>query len=257
MQTVEIDLDSLDLTTGTGYGDLVSRALVPLAAENPELRATVWVRQGNSTSFGRYGYSAFFGVAGDQSLLRALENVFRATPQLLVRPSDEILQSQALCQYHVEDGKLWREYEAYTWYSGDAGDAGGGGEEPDEENFPVTGTHDITDDSGAPPKGEVHENLLPVEDDDTWPHNDESADDGSAGNAGEPAHDGSRSAPGEGRSEPAARIRKARSDASLGAIIHTIEAVFGLPEGSVALRGPDRKILRRDATVGTLRKRWE
>ena len=53
------------------------------------------------------------------------------------------------------------------------------------------------------------------------------------------------------------RFRIARADATVGTIRMKIEEVFGLPEGSVALCGPDRGALRGDATIATLRKRWE
>jgi hypothetical protein len=59
------------------------------------------------------------------------------------------------------------------------------------------------------------------------------------------------------RTEQPLRFRAARSDASVGTIARSIEAVYGLPEGSVALRGPGRKVLRSDATIRTLRRRWE
>lgn len=53
------------------------------------------------------------------------------------------------------------------------------------------------------------------------------------------------------------RFRAARADASIGSIRKRIEKVFGLPEGSVALCGPDGKALRADARIRTLRSRWE
>ncbi len=53
------------------------------------------------------------------------------------------------------------------------------------------------------------------------------------------------------------RYRRARADASIGSIRKTIEEVFGLPEGSVALCGPDGKPLRTTAKISTLKKRWE
>ena len=55
----------------------------------------------------------------------------------------------------------------------------------------------------------------------------------------------------------AARYRAARSDAKVSSIRAAIEEVFGLPAGSVALCGPDRRALRGDARIRTLRKRWE
>ncbi len=55
----------------------------------------------------------------------------------------------------------------------------------------------------------------------------------------------------------ATRYRAARNDASIRSIKKTIEQVFGLPEGSVALVKPDGGKIRADATVGTLRRNWE
>lgn len=57
--------------------------------------------------------------------------------------------------------------------------------------------------------------------------------------------------------QTAIRFRAARSDASISSIRATIEKKFGLPAGSVALCGPDKKHLRGDALIATLRKRWE
>ena len=58
-------------------------------------------------------------------------------------------------------------------------------------------------------------------------------------------------------SENPTRYRVARNDSSIRTIKSTIENVFGLPEGSVALVKPDGSKIRSDATVGTLRKQWE
>jgi hypothetical protein len=59
------------------------------------------------------------------------------------------------------------------------------------------------------------------------------------------------------RIESPARYRAARADASIASIKRQIESVFGLPEGSVALCGPDGRPLRSDARIATLRRRWE
>lgn len=52
------------------------------------------------------------------------------------------------------------------------------------------------------------------------------------------------------------RVRAARSNARVDTIRSTIEELFGLPEGSVALCGPDGRPLRGDAKIATLRDRW-
>jgi Zn finger protein HypA/HybF involved in hydrogenase expression len=53
------------------------------------------------------------------------------------------------------------------------------------------------------------------------------------------------------------RYRGARDDARIRAIRRKIEAGFRLPEGSVALCGPDGKKLYGHAKIATLRKRWK
>lgn len=53
------------------------------------------------------------------------------------------------------------------------------------------------------------------------------------------------------------RFRAARADTTVGTIRQKIEDVFGLPAGSIAICGPDKRALRGDATIATVRKRWE
>ncbi len=55
----------------------------------------------------------------------------------------------------------------------------------------------------------------------------------------------------------ATRYRAARSDATVATIKAQIEAVFGLPEGSVALLSPDGSKIKSNAKIATLRNRWE
>ena len=61
----------------------------------------------------------------------------------------------------------------------------------------------------------------------------------------------------ERRNSTPSRFRAARSDTTIEVIKYKIEETFGLPEGSVALCGPDGKPLRSDAKISTLRERWE
>ena len=53
------------------------------------------------------------------------------------------------------------------------------------------------------------------------------------------------------------RSSAARADASVATIRKNIESVYGLPEGSVELCNRQGKPMRGDATIATLRKRWE
>ncbi len=54
----------------------------------------------------------------------------------------------------------------------------------------------------------------------------------------------------------AGRMNAARADARVSTIRRQIEKVFGLPEGSVALCGPDKKPMKGSALIKTLRSRW-
>lgn len=208
--TVEIDIGTLPDQAG-GYALLVEAAIAPLAAAENDLRATIYVTHGPSVSFGNYGHSAFFSVAGDCRVLAALQTSFGLAPGLKVRSGDQFDQSHAIPQYHLEDGFLWRPDEEHLWYA-------------NAHDFDCEISGDDMDDCED---GE-----------------------GSIDDAGE-------SEGGSARIELPARFRAARSDASVGSIARSIESVFGLPEGSVALRGPDKRPLRSDATIRTLRKRWE
>jgi hypothetical protein len=232
LQTVEIDLDTLP-DGMHGYGQLVEAALSPLASTDSDLRATVYIYHGPSVSFGNYGYSAFFALAGDPRVRGALYGAFHGTAGLRVRHGDQIDPAQALPQYHLEDGRLWCPDEEYVWYAhggdGDsaaAGEASEGGEEDAKAEENDAEYPDDGPDVGA---------------DEDWP--EDSGDTAVAASGG--------------HTELPARFRAARSDASVGTICRRIEAVFGLPEGAVALRGPDKKVLRSDATIRTLRRRWE
>jgi hypothetical protein len=56
----------------------------------------------------------------------------------------------------------------------------------------------------------------------------------------------------------AGRVRSARSDALVVRMQATIEAAFGLPEGSVKLVGPKKgSKLDESSTVGDLRSLWQ
>lgn len=238
MPTIELNLESLSNCLLHGYADLVHNALCPLAANDHSLNATVWVYRGASFSFQKAGYSAFFAVAGGKQVLQTLSAAFARIPGLLFRDSDPIRQSDAASEFHIQDGHVWHEEDPHLWQTREA----------DATNTKLgdiivcTGPHDSLSNMG----GEVDEVVAEWGEHMRGENELVSADVQSGENL-----------PVEPRSVQKGRLNRARADASLGTITDTIEALFGLPEGSVALRGPDRKVLRRDATVGTLRKRWE
>lgn len=138
MLTVEIDLDSFP-SPHSGYGWLVSNALVSLAARNPDLVATIYVLECPSINFLQQGYSAFFGIAGPKSVREALYAMFGALRGLKLRYSDYITPAQGKCQYHIQDGHLWCPNDYLTWYAEEFeemtfGAAGTGEDEEDKED---------------------------------------------------------------------------------------------------------------------------
>jgi hypothetical protein len=61
----------------------------------------------------------------------------------------------------------------------------------------------------------------------------------------------------EGRSLAGKRFRAARSDASVKSVTGTIEDVFGLPKGSVALLSPEGDQAATAMKIRTLRNKWK
>lgn len=53
------------------------------------------------------------------------------------------------------------------------------------------------------------------------------------------------------------RFRQLRSDATLKAAQLWMERMLGLPSGSIRIVAPNGRKIRSDATVGTLKKKWQ
>lgn len=205
---------------------MLVEALRSCAKADPNLRCTVYVYVGPSVNFFQPTSSAFIAPVGGQATLESIRHHFSKIDGLKVRFSDYITTDQASRQIHVEDGQIWQPYEAGVWYT----------------NEPSV--------SSLESQEEIDEDLIDFDDIDF------EEDDVFESNVSEP-DDSDNERDGQEVVAKARRFRAARSDASVGSITRKIERVFGLPEGSVALCGPDRKALRRDARIGTLRRRWD
>lgn len=195
----------------------VMQVLTKLAEQDVSLRATLSLYATESINFGEPGFSEFLLVAGPKKVLLTLGAGFERLPGVKSRFSDYVPSSTALRAFHMQGGLVWEQEDGETWYSNSESQAG-----PIEE---------FQDDTQPLEEDEVDE--LEAED-------ERDAD---------PIVAASESR--------AARYRAARSDAKVSSIRAAIEVVFGLPAGSVALCGPDRRALRGDARIRTLRKRWE
>ncbi len=215
--TVELDLDSLPENI-YGYDDLVFTTLSRLAKNKDSLKATVYVYQGPSVNFHEQSFSAFFGVAGNQTkrVLESIYSAFKPLAGVKCRYSDYIKTSDGICEFHVENGIAWRPSDATTWHTNDGQQTEGEESAEGLDALSIRSDEQLMDEPGQ--KGDLD---LPKQVEDPL------------------------------------RYRAARADAKVGSIKRKIEKLFDLPEGSVALCGPDGNPLRSDAKVSTLRQRWE
>jgi hypothetical protein len=228
LPTVEVDSHSIE-NAGFSIHHTVMQALTRLAEQDAKLRATLYMYASSSFNFHEPSWSEFLLVAGPEKVLLALGAGFERLPAVKSRFSDYVPSSTALRAFHVEDGLVWEQEDACTWYSNGQSLADLTAEVEEAEE---------ADDDPQP--------LEEDEEDEDWDVEETDAED----------KQGADQAVATAERRPA-RYRAARSDAKVSSIRAAIEEVFGLPEGSVALCGPDRRALRGDARIRTLRKRWE
>jgi hypothetical protein len=225
---LEVQAESLE-QQGLYLGSILEEALSDLAAERPSAVATIYLSGMMSENFiNEPGWSEFLTVAGDGAVLRVLFDAFSRLRNVRSRYSDYLLPRSGSATYHIEGGQLWQAEDVLTWYSVDRTEDQDAGMPPDGQ------------DTGSEAAGLARLGNVPA---------------GSEENAGTAdTGDGLSDYPAPRRS---GRLNAARSDASVATIRGTIEELFGLPAGSVALCGPDGRALRGDALIRTLRRRWE
>jgi hypothetical protein len=223
MPTIEIQADSLD-EQNLYLGKIVSDALSRFAEKNPATLATIYSFGTMSVNFHEAGWSEFLIVAGDKKVLLALGAAFSHYPGVKSRYSDYISPSDGQATYHVENGRLWQVEDAISWYSAD----------------PVAESTEHGKAGDADEDVEDEEDLLEL---DIEEDEDEEDDDSDA----DPITSARRTG----------RLNAARADAKISTIRRNIEKVFGLPEGSVALCGPDKTPMKGNALIKTLRRRWK
>ena len=225
LPTVEVDSQSIE-NAGFSIYRTVMQVLTRLAEQDASLRATLYMYGSVSVNFHEPCWSEFLLVAGPKKVLLALGAGFEQLSTVKSRFSDYISSSTALRTFHVEDGLVWEQEDACTWYS------------HGQRLADLTAETEESSDDAEPIEEDEEDEVWDVEELDASEEQDEDLAVVTA-------------------SRKAARYRAARSDAKVSSIRAAIEEVFGLPEGSVALCGPDRRALRGDARIRTLRKRWE
>ena len=225
LPTLEVDSQSIE-NAGFSIYRTVMQVLTRLAEQDASLRATLYMYGSVSVNFHEPCWSEFLLVAGPKKVLLALGAGFEQLSTVKSRFSDYISSSTALRTFHVEDGLVWEQEDACTWYS------------HGQRLADLTAETEESSDDAEPIEEDEEDEVWDGEELDA---SDEQDEDLAVVTA----------------SRKAARYRAARSDAKVSSIRAAIEEVFGLPEGSVALCGPDRRALRGDARIRTLRKRWE
>ena len=223
--TIEVDLDSIPDEL-FGYSDLIIDGLQNTVRNDDKIRATVYVYQGSSVNFHTQTFSAFIGVAGSKKILDQIYSILQRHPKIKSRYSDYIDRSSAQCELHIQDGLIWQPEDRLNWFSS--------GSDSIETDPP----HEL---EWEPEDDEFEMEPVKADEEDEFEEEelDEDEDESVI------------------RTSNPSRYRAARSDARLKTIKSKIEQVFGLPEGSVLLCGPDGKALRSNAKIATLRKRWE
>lgn len=182
-----------------------------------DVTATVYVYFTQSVNFHEPTNSAFIVTVGGAKFLDHIHDHL-TVPGLRLRFSDYLQPSRGTPFAHLEEGTVWRPLDdADNWYA---------------------------DAEMVIPEDDVDDGDSEDAEEDIW-------------NKGFGEEDNEVMEAGTLAKAKPARVRAARSDASVGSIARSIERIFALPAGSVALCGPDKRALRRDARIATLRRRWE
>lgn len=233
LPTLEIQAESVE-EQGLYFGQVVSKALSSFAEQNQSSVATIYAYGTMSVSFHEDSWSEFLTVAGSAKVLKALAAAFARYPKVKARQSDYISPSDGRATYHLEGGRLWEVEDAVTWYSIDPSVKQAG---PEAKSSIANG--DCEDEEQLAVREFVADEDVIARNTDEDQGEDEDGPSVSS------------------TAKRMGRLNAARADAKVSTIRRNIEKVFGLPEGSVVLCGPDKSPLKGNALIGTLRRRWE
>ena len=264
LATVEVDIESLE-EAGKDFPDTLYESLKLFAESDEECRASIYLYETESCNFisrkRELTYSIFIGVAGGgRRVHNVLYKSFSSIKGVNVKFSDSINPNKSILEYHIENGLVWRPYEAGVPYA----------EKKSEDlEFPIEEEEEEKSSNEKPSRcrsarkdATVRSIKKQIESVFRLPEGSVAllSSDGSELRAN--AKIGTLRQRFEEEQEKSSneksfRRRSARKDATVGSIKKQIESVFGLPEGSVALLSRDGSKLRADAKIGTLRQRWD
>lgn len=271
LPTVEVDIFSLE-EAGKVFPDTLCESLTLFAESDKERYASIYTYLTQSCNFtagkGELTYSGFIGVAGAyMRVLNVLHESFSSIKGVNVRFSDHINPNESILEYHIENGRVWRPYEAGTWYAEEYIERL---EESEDIEFPIEEKEEKSSNEkpfryrSARKDATVRSIKKQIESAFRLPEGSVAllSSDGSELRANakigtlRQRWDYIEEEEEKSSNEKSFRCRSARKDAIVGSIKRKIESVFGLPEGSVALLKPDGRELRADAKIGTLRQLW-
>lgn len=182
--------------------------------------------------------SVFVMAMGGERVLRHLHASLSGISGLRMRYSDYVPPTRGTPIAHLENGTIWCPLDAISWEAKEV--SARDHSEAMKSSVVVEDDEYLGDDDADEEVEEGDET-----EDSIWDVF-EAEPDTTQNEAGRPS-----------RTSTPLRLRAARADASVGSIARTIERMLSLPKGSVLLCGPDRRALRRDASIATLRSRWE
>ena len=198
--TIEVDVFSLE-TQDEPFPKVIQRVLNRLAKDERKPCFSVYTYITQSYNFREPTTSILIGATGGQKILEPLLMYFRSIKGVRARAGEYINPRQALLEYHIEDGHVWKPYEEGFWWHQDENESDTHIRETREyrkESQEITSLSDLP------------------------------------------------------------RLSRETVDKSkIRDIKQKIEEVFDLPHGCVVLVKPDRRRIRSDATIGTLRSHWD
>lgn len=227
--TIEIDRGSIP--EGLFLQSVLCEALATLGTDAQP--STLHTHLCSSYNFHEPTESVFIMVVGGEGVLRHLYDYLSKIIGLRIRYSDHLAPKKGMPIAHLESGTIWRPLDAVSWRANDRANS-------DDANS--ADNEDVVEDD---------EYLGDLE------HEDGDDEDSDWDIFEDPTAKPEEEAIASRQAKAPLRLRAARADASVGSIARTIERMLSLPKGSVLLCGPDRRALRRDASIATLRRRWE
>jgi hypothetical protein len=219
MPSIEVDLASFP-DGMKAVKSALKHVLPSFIANKKSIRATLYYYRTASVNFHRHTDSVFIGVAGDKKLLDLVYMALKKSDEENARESDYITPSQSKRFMHIQEGDLWVPCGEGRW--------------------------------------SAVEKIKPIQ-----PELEQATQLAGSTERQDPSAKTKYTADSENEKQTKPKTPRFPDRDYLAADEDTIKAtrakiasMFGLPESSILLCGPDLEPLRGNTTVATLKKRW-